>query len=443
MVMNYKHKRWLVKSAIAILLMGLVFCLFLSDSTEYDEPGLQQPHFPEKSLDSGQPISVPEDEDQDEIPLPKKAVTSEPPISEEEDRDRIKPPNKGKCNLFVGDWIPNTSDPIYNESCPSIESPQNCMKNGRPDTGFLYWKWSPRDCSIPKFEPEKFIEMMRNKHWALIGDSITRNHVQSLLCMLSTVERPIQVYHDKEYRSRRWHFPSYKFTTSVIWSPFLVKAAIYEDQNGVSTHEVELHLDKLDDKWIDQFQNFDYMIISTGKWFLKSAIYYENNEALGCHYCSQRNLTELGFDFAYRKTLRYVMNTLVASNHKGMIFFRTSTPDHFENGEWNTGGTCKETAPVKEGEMELKEVQKILREIELEEFEKAAAKASRNGVNLKLLDMVSLSLMRPDGHPGPYRQYHPFEHSKYAKVQTDCLHWCLPGPIDSWNDILMEMVVNG
>ncbi|KAK9927020.1 hypothetical protein M0R45_024225 [Rubus argutus] len=441
MVMYHKHKHVMVKSVILILLMGLAFSLFLSNSTEYS-PEIGTP-FPEKSLDSEQPISVPDDEDQDEIPLPKKAVPSEPPISAEEDQDQNKPLNKGKCDLFVGDWIPNTSGPIYNESCPSIESPQNCMKNGRPDTGFLYWRWSPRDCSIPRFEPERFLEMMRNKHWALIGDSITRNHVQSLLCMLSTVERAIQVYHDKEYRSRRWHFPSYKFTISVIWSPFLVKAAIYEDQNGVSTHEVELYLDKIDDKWIDQIQSFDYMIISTGKWFLKSAIYYENNEALGCHYCPRRNLTELGFDFAYRKTLRYVMNTLVASDHKGMIFFRTSTPDHFENGEWNTGGTCKKTSPVKEGEIELKEVHKVLREIELEEFEKAAAKASRNGVNLKLLDMVSLSLMRPDGHPGPYRQYHPFEHSKYAKVQTDCLHWCLPGPIDSWNDILMEMVVHG
>lgn len=441
MVMYHKHKHVMVKSVILILLMGLAFSLFLSNSTEYS-PEIGTP-FPEKNLDSEQPISVPDDEDQDEIPLPKKAVLSEPPISAEEDQDQNKPLNKGKCDLFVGDWIPNTSGPIYNESCPSIESPQNCMKNGRPDTEFLYWRWSPRDCSIPRFEPERFLEMMRNKHWALIGDSITRNHVQSLLCMLSTVERAIQVYHDKEYRSRRWHFPSYKFTISVIWSPFLVKAAIYEDQNGVSTHEVELYLDKIDDKWIDQFQSFDYMIISTGKWFLKSAIYYENNEALGCHYCPRRNLTELGFDFAYRKTLRYVMNTLVASDHKGMIFFRTSTPDHFENGEWNTGGTCKKTSPVKEGEIELKEVHKVLREIELEEFEKAAAKASRNGVNLKLLDMVSLSLMRPDGHPGPYRQYHPFEHSKYAKVQTDCLHWCLPGPIDSWNDILMEMVVHG
>jgi len=28
---------------------------------------------------------------------------------------------------------------------------------------------------------------MRGKHWALIGDSILRNHVQSLLCLVSKV----------------------------------------------------------------------------------------------------------------------------------------------------------------------------------------------------------------------------------------------------------------
>lgn len=93
----------------------------------------------------------------------------------------------GKCDLFTGDWVPNTSGPAYNESCPIIENPQNCIRNGRPDTGYLYWRWNPRDCEIPKFDPERFLEMMRNKAWALIGDSISRNHVQSLLCMLSTV----------------------------------------------------------------------------------------------------------------------------------------------------------------------------------------------------------------------------------------------------------------
>ncbi|KAJ9706142.1 hypothetical protein PVL29_001616 [Vitis rotundifolia] len=317
------------------------------------------------------------------------------------------------------------------------------MKNGRPDSAYLYWRWSPRDCELPQFDAYRFLELMRNKAWALIGDSITRNHVQSLLCILSKVEQPDHVYHDKGYKSRRWVFPSYNFTISVLWSPFLVQAAIFEDMNGVSTSEAELHLDQLDKKWVDQYQNLNYMIISTGKWFLKDTIYYENGTVVGCHSCSNKNLTKLGFKFAYQKALSFVFNFIVTSKHKGMILFRTATPDHFESGEWFSGGVCPKTAPVKEGEIEFKDLHGILRNIELEEFAKAEKKAQENGVNLKLLDVSKISLLRPDGHPGPYRFFHPFANDKNATVQNDCLHWCLPGPIDSWNDVIMEMVVNG
>lgn len=257
------------------------------------------------------------------------------------------------------------------------------------------------------------------------------------------VEQPALVYHDEEYKSRSWHFPLSNLTISVIWSPFLMEAAIFEDINGVSSSEIQLYLDKLDSKWTNQYLNFDYIIISTGKWFVKSAIYYENDTILGCHGCSNKNLTDLGFDFAYRKTLRFVMNSILSSNHKGLIFFRTSTPDHFENGEWFSGGTCNRTAPIKEGEMEMKDLSRILREVELEEFGNTTSEASRYGVNVKILDFAPLMLLRPDGHPGPYRQFHPFAEGPNAKAQRDCLHWCLPGPIDSWNDIIMEMIVNG
>ncbi|GFZ06629.1 hypothetical protein Acr_18g0007990 [Actinidia rufa] len=47
------------------------------------------------------------------------------------------------------------------------------------------------------------------------------------------MEQAVEVYHDEEYRSRKWLFPSYNFNISVIWSPFLAKAAIFEDYNGV------------------------------------------------------------------------------------------------------------------------------------------------------------------------------------------------------------------
>ena len=257
------------------------------------------------------------------------------------------------------------------------------------------------------------------------------------------MEQPVLVYHDEEYKSKSWNFPSYNFRISVIWSPFLVEAAIFEDINGVSSSEVELHLDKLDSKWTDQYQDFDYIIISTGKWFLKSAIYYENDTILGCHSCPKRNLTELGFNFAYRKALKSVMNFVVSSDHKGMVFFRTFTADHFENGEWFSGGTCNRTAPVKEGEMERKYLNQMLRDIELDEVGKAASEASKTGVKFKVVDFSALSQLRPDGHPGPYRQFQPFAKNKKAQVQNDCLHWCLPGPIDTWNDIIMEMIVKG
>ncbi|KAL9270240.1 trichome birefringence-like 23-like protein [Drosera capensis] len=351
---------------------------------------------------------------------------------------------KGKCDIFTGEWIPNPLGPAYtNDTCHVIEDHQNCMMNGRPDTGYLYWRWNPRNCELPLINAERFLEMMRNKSWALIGDSISRNHVQSMLCILSKVENPVEVYHDDEYKSRTWSFRSYGLTISVIWSPFLVEAAIFEDVNGVSSTETELYLDKFDKKWLDQYKNLDYIIFSTGKWFLKTAVYYEKDKIVGCHYCPKRNLTELGFDFAYRKSLSAVLNFIASSGHRGMIFFRTSTPDHFEGGEWFDGGGCERKSPVKAGEMKLKDLHKILRRIELEEFNKAVKLAYVNGVNLKLLDVNPLSLLRPDGHPGPYRWPHPFSKGKKLDKPNDCLHWCLPGPIDSWNDVIMQMVVDG
>ncbi|XP_057968589.1 protein trichome birefringence-like 23 [Malania oleifera] len=411
-----KQNHLLAKLAVSLLLVGIAFrIVFFGFSPVAESPFLQ------KDVISKQPV----------------------PVKVPESFGNLMSHNE-KCDLFAGDWIPNPSGPVYtNESCRLIESHQNCMKNGRPDTEYLYWRWKPRGCQLPPFDAETFLELMRNKTWALVGDSISRNHVQSLLCMLSKVEQVVELYHDEEYKSRRWQFPSYNFTISVIWSPFLVKAAIFEDINGVSTSAIELHLDKLDEKWTDLFGSLDYMIISTGKWFLKTAIYYENDKIMGCHYCKRENVTELGFEYAYRKALRYVLNFIVTSKHRGLIFFRTSTPDHFENGEWFSGGNCQRTAPVKEGEIELKDLNRILLNIELEEFASAAAKASGHGVNLKLLDFTHLLLLRPDGHPGPYRFFYPFSKNKNAEVQNDCLHWCLPGPIDTWNDLIMEMVVNG
>ncbi|XP_075644418.1 protein trichome birefringence-like 25 [Castanea sativa] len=430
---HYKHNHIFVKFGVSILLLGLAFRLFSSDSIRISSV-LEETHTP--------PLA--EAEPKTDSPVLSQPI--QPPLSSvfPENETQTSEIVAEKCDIFMGDWIADESGPAYtNESCHVIEGHQNCMSNGRPDSGYLYWRWNPRNCELPRFNSERFLDLMRNKSWAFIGDSISRNHVQSLLCILSQVEQAVEVYHDEEYRSKRWHFPSHNFTLSVIWTPFLIKAAIFEDLNGVSSSEIQLYLDKLDERWTEQYKDFDYAVISGGKWFLKTAIYYDNNNITGCHYCPGKNLTELGFDYAYRKALQLVLNFITSNDHKAFVFFRTTTPDHFENGEWFSGGNCNRTMPFKEGEVDMRGIDTIMRDIELEETGKAVKVGSGNGVILKLLDTTRLSVLRPDGHPGPYRQFQPFAKDKNAKVQNDCLHWCLPGPIDSWNDLLMELVVNG
>ncbi|CAN6876466.1 unnamed protein product, partial [Brassica oleracea] len=348
-----------------------------------------------------------------------------------------------KCDIFSGNWVPDPSGPVYtNTSCRHIQEHQNCLKNGRPDSNYLLWRWKPRDCDLPRFDPEHFLDRMRNKWWAFIGDSISRNHVQSLLCILSQVEEVEEIYHDEEYRSKIWRFPSHNFTLSVVWSPFLLKADVFENSQGVSFSDIQLHLDTLDPKWTHQYVNFDYVVISGGKWFLKTSIFHENHTVTGCHYCQgKNNLTELGYEYSYRKALRLVLDFVADPNRKAQVLLRTTTPDHFENGEWNTGGFCNRTMPFKESEGEMKSEDELMRDIELEEFRKTREEEA----NIALLDTTSMSLLRPDGHPGPYRYPNPFSGMKIkdpVRVQNDCLHWCLPGPIDSWNDLMVEVMLN-
>ena len=61
---------------------------------------------------------------------------------------------------------------------------------------------------------------------------------------------------------------------------------------------------------------------------------------------------------------------------------------------------------------------------------------------MEVLDVTKLALLRPDGHPGAYRNPFPFANGIPKSVQNDCVHWCLRGPIDTWNEVFLQMMKN-
>ncbi|XWS37721.1 hypothetical protein CRYUN_Cryun19dG0069400 [Craigia yunnanensis] len=89
------------------------------------------------------------------------------------------------CDLYHGKWFYDPQGPLYtNNSCPVLTQMQNCQGNGRPDKEYENWRWKPSQCELPRFNAKMFLELMRGKTLAFIGDSVARNQMESMLCLL-------------------------------------------------------------------------------------------------------------------------------------------------------------------------------------------------------------------------------------------------------------------
>ncbi|OIV94525.1 hypothetical protein TanjilG_25587 [Lupinus angustifolius] len=347
------------------------------------------------------------------------------------------------CDYFNGKWIRDRRGPLYNgTTCGTIKEGQNCMTHGRPDSDYLYWRWKPSQCNLPRFEPQTFLQLIKNKHVAFVGDSMARNQLESLLCMLATASTPNLVYRNGEdNKFRRWHFDSWNASVSVYWSPFLVQGV--EKSNSGPNHN-KLYLDHVDERWARDMDQMDLIVLSLGHWFLHPAVYYEGDSVFGCHYCPGLNHTEIGFYDVLRKALRTTLNGIIdrrGGKGNGIdVIVTTFSPAHFE-GEWDKAGACPKTKPYRNMEKKLEGMDDDMRNIEIKEVEDAKAKAKGiGGVKLEALDITKLALLRPDGHPGNYMYPFPFANGVPERVQNDCVHWCLPGPIDTWNEIFLELM---
>ncbi|XP_057739608.1 protein trichome birefringence-like 19 [Arachis stenosperma] len=343
-----------------------------------------------------------------------------------------------KCDIFRGEWVPNPEAPYYtNETCWAIHEHQNCIKYGRPDSQFMKWRWKPYQCELPLFNPWHFLDIVKGKSMAFVGDSVGRNQMQSMICLLSRVEWPIDVSEKSDFNFMRWKYPSYNFTLATFWSPHLIKAQERDSNGPTNTGLFNLYLDEFDDNWSTQIQDFDFVILNGGQWFFRPMVFYEKQQVVGCHYCLLENVTDLNMTYGYRMAFRAAFRSINRlENFKGVTFLRTFAPSHFENGLWNQGGNCLRTRPFRSNETQLEGSFLELYRIQLEEFKIAEEEGRDKGLRFRLFDITQSMLLRPDGHPSRYGHW-PNEN---VTLYNDCVHWCLPGPIDTWSDFLLHLL---
>ncbi|KAL4302114.1 hypothetical protein GQ457_10G025760 [Hibiscus cannabinus] len=356
-------------------------------------------------------------------------------VGEDKAMELKKPGPSGSfetCDFFDGRWVRNgRSKPYYRPgSCPYIDKDFDCQRNGRPDNGYIKWKWQPNGCDIPRLNATDFLEKLRGKRLVYIGDSLNRNMWESMVCILRrSVKKKKRVYEisgRSDFKKKgvyAFRFEDYNCSVDFVAAPFLVKESSFKRENGSMD---TLRLDLMDPA-TSMYHDADLMVFNTGHWWThektsKGEDYYQE----GDHVYPRLKVLK-----AYQKALttwsRWVDKNVDSS--RTQVFFRGYSVTHFWGGQWNSGGQChQETEPIT-NETYLTNYPSKMRALEhvLEKTE----------TRVIYLNISRLTDYRKDAHPSIYRrQYQTEEERNRAVGAQDCSHWCLPGVPDTWNELL-------
>ncbi|GLT75796.1 hypothetical protein SLA2020_474930 [Shorea laevis] len=214
---------------------------------------------------------------------------------------------------------------------PRIDTDAELPGNGRPDRDYENWRWKPSKCDLPRFDANKFLELMRGKTLAFIGDSVARNQMESMLCILWQVEAP---KNRGSRKMQKYFFKSKSVTIVRIWSSWLVKqtsAAIDFAPEGVA----KLHLDAPDDHFMEFIPKFDVIVLSSGHWFAKQSVYVLNNEIVGGQlwWPDRSRPMKVNNVEAFGISVETILTSLATHpNYTGLTIVRSYSPDHYEAG---------------------------------------------------------------------------------------------------------------
>eukprot|EP00250_Pteridium_aquilinum_P007677 c17348_g2_i1 orf=79-1509(+) len=346
-------------------------------------------------------------------------------------------PFKPTCNLAWGRWIPDVRrKPAYDESCRDIFKGWNCLRNNKSNAkDILAWRWQPWHCDLPQMNATLFLERFKNKRIGFVGDSLNRNMYVSLVCSLRQASQQVRKWRPVG-ADKALTFLDYNVTIAYHRTNLLARYGQWEAKEDEGQLEklgfsggYRVDIDVPQNTWAEAPQFHDVLILNTGHWWwapgkfdpLKSPmLFFDGGEPI-----IPTKSPEEGLDLVLKNMLAFIEEKMPP---KGLRFLRTQSPRHFEGGDWNEGGKCHRQKPLDEKEAEAFFALNGKHGPNLE-MSKANLhlKKAIQGTSFQLLNISYLSSLRADAHPS----------LSAGKLHEDCMHWCLPGITDTWNDMLV------
>ncbi|GFP96838.1 protein trichome birefringence-like 33 [Phtheirospermum japonicum] len=339
------------------------------------------------------------------------------------------------CDLFSGRWVWDDVDrPLYEESeCPYIQPQLTCQEHGRPDTDYRHWRWQPHGCSLPSFNATLMLETLRDKRMMFVGDSLNRGQYVSMVCLLHRLipddtAKSMQTFGSLTVFTAK----DYNATIEFYWAPFLLES----NSDDAVIHRVSDRIVRKGsiNKHGKHWKGVDIMVFNTYLWWMTGLDF---NILQGSFEDEEKDIvklpTEEAYGMAMKSMLRWVKKNM--DPNKTRVFFTSMSPTHGKSIDWggDPKGNCyNETTMIRDrnywGSDSRKSIMRVIGEV----FDKSK-------VPITFLNITQLSGYRKDAHTSIYKkQWSPLTPEQLANPVSyaDCVHWCLPGIQDTWNELL-------
>ncbi|KAI7739870.1 hypothetical protein M8C21_008094 [Ambrosia artemisiifolia] len=338
------------------------------------------------------------------------------------------------CDIFRGKWVWDPLNrPLYQESeCPYIQPQLTCQEHGRPDRDYQFWRWQPDGCSLPSFNASLMLETLRNKRMMFVGDSLNRGQYVSMVCLLHSLIPDdaksmetfgsLTVFTAKEYNA----------TIEFYWAPFLMES----NSDDAVIHRVSDRVVRRGsiNKHGKHWKGVDIMVFNTYLWWMTGLKF---KILQGSFDDEVKEIEEVSTEDAYRMGLKSMLRWVRKNmdRKKTRVFFTSMSPSHQKSIDWGAepNGNCyNQTEMIADPNYWGSDCRKSIMGVIGEVFEKSK-------FPITFLNITQLSLYRKDAHTSIYKkQWSPLTPEQIANPVSyaDCVHWCLPGLQDTWNELL-------
>ncbi|KAK2440138.1 protein trichome birefringence [Trifolium repens] len=238
-----------------------------------------------------------------------------------------------------------------------------------------------------------------------VGDSISRNQRQSLICLLHSAVPQAKVIQQGMDPFINYTYLDYGVSIIVHHTTYLVDIEVEKIGRVLKLNSI-----KSGNIW----KNMDVLVFNTWLWWYRSDSW---------DYIQIGN--KIVKDMDRMQAFRYGLTTWAnwvntqVDTRKTKVLFQGISPTHF-NG---STACAKETTPMKgsTSSVGLPPQSYVLQNV-LQKVTKP----------VHLLNITALSELRKDGHPSVHNIFH----------HMDCVHWCVAGVPDTWNELLYASIMN-